>query len=145
MWIGYNSKTVIDNNSEQTVSYIRNYDEQSTNPSMILETLKITEQISKECKEKYGVVTYDLAIAKPALQIQSLESPKFDNIFIHFGAFHIFLAFFSALGKIILESGCTHVLTESGVLGGNSVHGFVSGRFYNRCKRLHPMFEVPWR
>ena len=39
-------------------------------------------------------VTYDLAIAKVAMQIQSQESPKYGQSFINIGAFHIELAFF---------------------------------------------------
>ncbi|KAK7575726.1 hypothetical protein V9T40_012012 [Parthenolecanium corni] len=142
MWIGYNSKTVADNQPKHRVTYLRNYDEHSTNPSMIIETLKITGKIAMECGQKFGIVTYDLAIAKPAMQIQSMESPTFDNIFIHFGAFHLFLAYFAALGKLIAEAGCTHILSESGVLAENSAKGFISGKHFNRCKRLHPLFAL---
>jgi len=39
-------------------------------------------------------VTYDLAITKVALQIQTTEQPKYDNIFINLGAFNIFMAYF---------------------------------------------------
>jgi hypothetical protein len=42
---------------------------------MVLETLKITDSIAKECGQTFGVVTYGLAIAKLATKIQSLESP----------------------------------------------------------------------
>ena len=34
-------------------------------------------------------VTYDLAIAKVAMQIQSQESPKYDQLFINLGSIHI--------------------------------------------------------
>lgn len=142
MWIGYNSKTVSDNHPKQKVTYLRNHDEISTNPAMVLETLKITGKIAEECGQSYGCVTYDLAIAKPALQIQSMETPNFDNIFIHFGAFHLFLAYFSAMGKLMASSGFSHMLIESGVIAENSVKGVVQGRNYNRLKRLHPMLAL---
>ena len=50
-------------------------------------------------------VTYDLAIAKIAMQIQHEETPKYDGVFIALGSFHIEMAFFKVLGKIIAESG----------------------------------------
>ncbi len=62
------------------------------------------------------VVHYDLAIAKPALQIQSLEAPRFDNLFVAFGPFHICLAYFGALGHLITSSGGPEVLVECDVL-----------------------------
>lgn len=76
------------------------------------------------------------------MQIQSLESPKFDYPFAMFGSFHLFIAFFSALGKIVSESGLTHILCESGVLAENSVNGFISGRHFNRCQSLHTLFAL---
>ncbi|CAG5019593.1 unnamed protein product [Parnassius apollo] len=42
-------------------------------------------------------VTYDLAIAKVAYQIQAMEKPHFDNLFIHLGPFHIMMAYFKAI------------------------------------------------
>ena len=71
---------------------------------------------SEECGETYAIVTYDLAIAKTALQVQAQESPIFDNIFICFGAFHICMAYFNVLGYIIESSGCTDVLCSAEVL-----------------------------
>ncbi|KAI5733134.1 hypothetical protein M8J76_008091 [Diaphorina citri] len=80
----------------------------------------------------YSNPNYDLAIAKPALQIQSMEAPAYDKIFIQFGAFHIFMAYFSALGKLMAESGYAHVLGQSEILGGNAIKGVLSGRHFNR-------------
>jgi hypothetical protein len=50
------------------------------------------------CDQKYLSVTYDLAIAKIALTIQSEESPKYDRLFIQLGSLHIEL-------QIVLQSG----------------------------------------
>ena len=44
-----------------------------------------------------------MTIAKIAMQIQHEESPKFDNIFINLGAFHMEMALFNAIGKYIDE------------------------------------------
>ncbi|CAH1106248.1 unnamed protein product [Psylliodes chrysocephalus] len=142
VWIGYNSKTVKHDNEVHKVTFLRNYNEDSTNPSMILETLRITDSIANECGQNFAVVTYVLAMAKPAMQIQSLQSPTFDKMFIHFGAFHLFMAYFAALGKIMSESGCAHILCESGILADNSMKGFMSRRHFNRCKRLHPLLAL---
>ena len=44
-------------------------------------------------------VTYDLAIAKVAMQLQAEEKSAYHNVFIHIGPFHITCTFFSMLGK----------------------------------------------
>ena len=49
--------------------------------------------------------TYDLEIAKIALQIQCTEKPRFDNLFIHVGTFHVLMVFFKAVEKFIDNSG----------------------------------------
>ena len=48
---------------------------------------------------------YDLPIAKSSMQLQVEESRIYNNLFINIGGFLIKLAFFSALGKNIEESG----------------------------------------
>ena len=66
--------------------------------SCSIETLKVSQQVAEECGETYAIVTYDLGIAKPAMQIQQNETPIFDNVFICFGSFHICLAYLAVLG-----------------------------------------------
>ena len=92
--------------------------------------------------ETYAIVIYDLAIAKPALQIQAQESPVFDNVFICFGAFHICMAHLSSLGDIIESSGCTDILCSAEVLAHGSVRGFIVGKHFNRCRRIHPLLAL---
>lgn len=48
--------------------------------------------------------------------IQYIEKPKFSNLFIFLGSFHIELAIFSIFGKIIAESGGPDILNECEVL-----------------------------
>ena len=64
----------------------------------------------------YGLVTYDLDVAKTAHKIQVTSQPEFDNLFIMFGVFHIEMCYFRAIGKLIEESGGPAMLTGSGVL-----------------------------
>ena len=79
----------------------------------VAEMLRVSQKVAEECGEQYAIVTYDLAIAKPALQIQAQESPTFDNVFICFGTFHIVLANLGCLGYFIDESGGPNILTET--------------------------------
>ena len=106
-----------------------------TRLDVVMETMKISQKVASECDEAYMVVHYDLAIAKPALQIQATESPRFDNLFIAFGPFHFCLAYFGAIGHFIENSGGPEILTESDVLAPGSLNGFISGRHYNRYVR----------
>ena len=88
------------------------------------------------------LVTYHLAISKMALAIQVEESPRFDDLFIKLGSFHILLSYFKCIGKYIEESGGPYILKECGVLASGSIRGFLAGKNYNRCKRLHPLLIV---
>ena len=116
-----------------------------TRLDVVAETLKISQRVAEECQEYCMVVHYDLAIAKPAKQIQQSEAPLFDNLFVCFGPFHIQLAYFGSLGYIIDESGGPHILTDTEVLAAGYLNGFISGKHFNRCKRLHPMLAQAFR
>ena len=86
---------------------------------------------------KYHVVTYDLAVAMKAYAIQNLHAPLYDNLIILLGHFHVELAFFGAMGTYISDSGLQYLLTESGILAEGSLTGFLKGKLYNRCTRVH--------
>lgn len=46
---------------------------------------------------------------------------------------------FKAIGKYIDECGLVPIITNVGMLGNGSVVGFLTGKHYNRCKRIHPI------
>ena len=83
-------------------------------------------------------MTYDLAIAKN-LKIQATEPPKYDNVFVNLGAFHIEMAFFRAIGKYIAQSGGPYLVNQSSILEKGSLKRFITGKSYNRCGRIHQM------
>ena len=101
--------------------------------------------MAKECGEEYALVMQDLAIAKPELCIQIDKAHTFDNVFLCFGAFHLLIAYFGSLGHILEYSGEPQVLADAGVLATGSLNGFLSGRHYNRCKRLHILVATALR
>ena len=71
MWIGWNSLVTKDTLSKQRVEYMENLNLPPTRLDVIVETLKRSQRVAAECGEHYALVTYDLAVAKPALQIQA--------------------------------------------------------------------------
>ena len=142
MWGGWNSRFTLDTLPRQKIGYMENINLPPTRLDVVVETMKLSQKLAAECGEQYAVVTYDLAVAKPALQIQVEESPTFDNVFVCFGAFHIQLAYFSCLGFLLAESGGPQILTDTGVLSPGSLNSFISGKHYNRCKRLHPLLAT---
>jgi hypothetical protein len=142
MWTGWNAQLTEDILPQQHVAYMENISLPPTRMDVVVETMKISQQVAKECGEDYAVVTYDLAIAKPAMQIQANEAPLYNNIFICFGAFHICLAYFGCLGYFLDGSGGPNILTETDVLAPGSLNGFLLGKHYNRCKRLHPLLAT---
>ncbi|CAH1645610.1 unnamed protein product [Spodoptera littoralis] len=131
-----------DNSVKQKISYLTTINASPTNTSVILETMRQAQQIADECSEDYMEVTYDLAIAKVALQLQSAEKPKYNNLFIHLGSFHIMMAYFKAVGKFIDNSGLTNIMENAEILANGSVNCFITGKHYNRCKRLHPLLYL---
>ena len=132
MWPGWNSQITIDPLPQQNILYMENLNLPPTRLDVVAETLKISQRVAEECGERYIVVTYDLAIAKPAMQIQDTEAQRYDNIFVAFGAFHITMAYFAVLGYFIDGSGGPEVLTENDVLAPGSLNGFLAGKHYNR-------------
>ena len=142
MWVGFNSLFYKDKLPKQEICYMPNLQEPITSLSVVRQTLVTTPKCAEECHQEYGVVTYDLNAAKPAMQIQATETPRFDDVFIMMGAFHIEMAFFKAIGKLIAESGGTAVLTETEVIATGSLNGLISGKHFNRCKRIHPLLAL---
>ena len=143
MWVGWNAMCL--NSSEdgmQKIWYLPQINLSPTSNSVIIETMKRSQQLAEECHMGSIAVTYDLAIAKVAMQIQAHEAPRFNNIFVAMGAFHMEMPFFNAIGKYIEESGGPYILIDSGVLASGSLRGFIKSKSYNRCKRLHGLLSV---
>jgi len=80
MWVGFNASICSDHLPKQDVRYMPNLRQTITNLEVVRETLLITQRCDNETGQKYGIVSYDLGAAKPALQIQVTEKPKFDNM-----------------------------------------------------------------
>eukprot|EP00794_Sanderia_malayensis_P015514 gene15514-17096_t len=113
-----------------------------TSHAVVAETLKRFMQIATECGKQGIVVTYDLAIAKIAMQIQDEEMPLYDKVFIALGPFHIEMALFNAFGKYISESGGPHLLNECLVLAKGSTKSFQTGKNYKRFRRMHELLSL---
>lgn len=139
MWVGYNSLLYNDKSAQQKISYLTTINESPTSDKVVLETLKQCQRAAEECGERYMQVTYDLGIANKALKIESDKRPLFDNLFIHIGPFHIMMAYFKAIGKFIDNCGLTNIIVDTELLASGSVNGFITGKHFNRCKRLHPL------
>lgn len=140
----FSGQTYIDHLPKQSVLYMPNIS-QSPTINDVLETLCITQKCAEECWQPYCVVTYDLDVAKRAIKIQMTEQPRFGNIFIIFGVFHVDMCLFRAIGKIIKESGMPEMLVEAGVLASGTLKGFLECKNFNRCKRLYPMLAFAFQ
>lgn len=132
MWCRWNSMVTVDPLPRQVIGYMQNINLPQTRLGIITETMRISQKVASECGDEYIVVTYDLAVAKPAMQIQATEALLYDNIFICFGAFQILMAYFWGVGHIIDGSGGPKILTETEVLATGSINGFLKGKHYNR-------------
>lgn len=109
---------------------------------LLKKTLEISLAIEDEIGQDHIEVEYDLAIAKIAFQLQYVLRPKLDKIFIRVGLFHGELAFFHALGKLIDGLGLENIMIDAEIIEVDSFQSFISGKNYNRCKRLHPVMSL---
>lgn len=111
-----------------------------TNISVVFHTMLEGQRVAEECGEEYMQITYDLAIAKIALQLQSTENPNFNNQFIHIGSFHIMMAYFKTVGKYIDNCGLTNIMVDCEMIANGSVNGYLIGKHFNRCKRCTQLY-----
>ena len=119
-----------------------------TRNDVVKETMIRSLRVAEEMNQTHAIVTYDLAIASKAFSIRVIESPKFDKLIILLRNFYLGMAFFGAIGLYtkknlyIYESGAEFILTETCVLAERSVTGFIKGKFYNRCVRVHQILAI---
>ena len=121
----------------QRICYMDPIHSSPTRNDVVKETMIRTINVAQEAGQEYAVVTYDLAAASKAYSIQALGAPLFDKLLVLLCNFHIELAVFGAVGTCISKSAVEFILTESDVLAKGSMMGFVKGKFYNRCRRIH--------
>ena len=119
MWTGFHSQLLFDRSLMQRVSYMTTINASPKNESVVIETMNQVLQVGNECGQEFMQVTYNLAIAKVALQIQSVERQRLNRLFIHFGTFHIDLA--KAVGKFIENSGVTNIMIDCEILAGGAL------------------------
>ena len=139
---GYLTKFMKDNLPVQVITYLEPLMSSPTVNKVVKETMIRALAIAKEMQEEYAIVTYDLAVASKAYCIQQLEAPMFDKLLVLLGNFHVEIAFFGALGTFIQESGVEVILTESNVLSAGSLNGFMKGKYFNRCTRIHQILAT---
>ncbi|GFW32459.1 uncharacterized protein TNCV_676181 [Trichonephila clavipes] len=87
MWTGFNSKIMIDDSPQQLISYLTPINESPTSNAVVLATMQQCMSVLQELSQEYMQVTYDLAIAKIALQIQATENNTFQKAFYSLGCF----------------------------------------------------------
>ena len=139
MFNGFFSKFVNDPLPLTVIGYMDPISQSPTRNDVVRETMARSMTVAHETGMPYLPVTYDLAVALKAYSIQVLEAPLFDKLVILLGNFHLELAFFGALGTYIADSGLEYILTEAGVLAEGSLSGFLKGKHYNRCTRIHQL------
>ena len=138
MWVGFNAQFSSQRISQQVkIWYMRQIPFSPTSNTVVAETLNRSLKGADECDRETISCTFDLNIAKMAWAIQEEESPLYDRIFISLGTFHLFVAYFSTLGKYLAESGAIQIIAECDLLAKGSTISFLKGKCYKRCKRLH--------
>ena len=89
LYYGYLSRYVRDHPPCTLITYVDPISLPLTKNDGVCETMVRSIQVSKEMKQKYAIVTYDLAVALKIYCIQAVQAHKFDNLIILVGNFHI--------------------------------------------------------
>ena len=142
LFSGFFSQFVTDNLPQTVIAYMDPLSQPPTRNDVVQEMMVRLLKVADEMKQKYAIVTYDLAVAQKAYAIQSLKAPAFDRLIILLGNFHLEMAFFGALGTYLADSGIENLLTEVSVLAEGSLAGFLKGKFYIRCTRIHQILAA---
>ena len=108
LYYGYLSKYVTDHLSCTLVTYVDPISLPPTKNDVVCETMVRSIQVSKEMKQKYAIVTYDLVVSLKTYCIQAVQAPRFDNLIILLGNFQIELTLFGAVATYIADSGVEH-------------------------------------
>lgn len=52
------------------------------------------------------------------------------------------MAYLKALGKVINDCSLSDIMVEFNLQKGGSLNGFLEGKHFNRCKRIHPLIAL---
>lgn len=52
------------------------------------------------------------------------------------------MSLFKVIGKLVEDCSLTQIMVNAGLLASGSVSSFLTGKHFNRCKRLHPLIEL---
>lgn len=52
------------------------------------------------------------------------------------------IAYFKAVGKFIDNCGLTIIMVNVEMIANESTNGFITGKYFYRCKRLHPIITL---
>ena len=102
---------VVDTHPQTVVTYMEPFSKPPTNNDVVQETMLRSQEVAREMKHDYAVVIYDLAIATKAYCIQALQAPRFDDVIMLLGNFHLEMAFFGAIGTYICDSGIFYLFS----------------------------------
>ena len=101
MWVGWNTKYSLQNKTTQKIWYRPQINQSPRSTSVIAETMRRSSTITSEGQKENIFRDVISCYSKVSNQIQAEEKPIFNKIFISFGYFHLEMAFFSALRKIL--------------------------------------------
>ena len=124
MWAGWNTQQYPESIKKKVVCYMQNIRLPRGREDVVKETLKRSQVVAKECGAEYAIVTYDLAVAKIARQVQIQNFPNFDDCLIQSGQFYTILSLFSLTGEILEGSGAAYLLSEAKIIAGSPLANF---------------------
>jgi len=74
-WDGWNSLITPGPLGKQRIGYMENINLPPISLDVVVQTLKQSRRVAKECQQQYVIVTHDLAMAKLAMHVQYTEVP----------------------------------------------------------------------
>ena len=81
---------------------------------------------------RYTHITLDVGAAIKAFHVVWNDKDQWNDIIIHLGDFHAFIAFFGSIEKFVTGSGLEEIVYEAGLCTSGSMNGLLSEKHYNR-------------
>ena len=116
-----------------TIDYFPAIPHPITEYATVQETLKYTEEATKEVNQKNVITTYDWGFCMKAFPIIWNEPRKYKNHIIMIGSFHILCAYMKMIGNKMQGTGLSDILLESELTSCGSLVGVLKGKSYARA------------
>ncbi len=128
------------NSSSTSITFLPPIRHPITEYCTVVECIKQSQRLAAASNMMYTHITVDAGAAQKFFHVLWNNPTEFQNIIIHLGDFHVMMAIFGTIGKLIGGSGFEEIVYQAGLCTAGSIKGVLSGKHYNRSWMVHECF-----